>query len=167
MTCAGVLGLTVAHGAVADNVRERKPRVKPRDIEKDKNLARALAALSTAIDHPVGDRKDAKIPEAAGKAYYFLWSLERVCVALGLDTLNKKDWYAWGAEILLANQQRDGRWRGEFASSYADTCFALLFLKRSNLTRDLTPATPPAEPKTGLKTEPPVEPKIDTKPRRP
>ncbi len=138
MTCAGVLGLTVVHGAIADRLRERDPKARTPDLEKDAALARALAALSTAIDHPAGDRKDAEIPRAAGKSYYFLWSLERVCVALDLDVLDKKDWYAWGAEILLANQQSDGSWRGEFADCGADTCFALLFLKRSNLARDLT-----------------------------
>ncbi len=138
MTCSGVLGLTVAYGAVADAARQGNPRAKVPDIEKDKNLAAGLAALSTAIDHPVGDRKDGTIPTAAGKSFYFLWSLERVCVALDLETLDKKDWYAWGAEILLANQQGDGSWHGEYADCGADTCFALLFLRRSNLARDLT-----------------------------
>jgi hypothetical protein len=117
-------------------VREGKARAI--DINKDENLSRALAALSTAVDHPCGDLKDEKIPRAAGKSYYFLWSLERVCVALDLETLDKKDWYAWGAEILLANQTGQGGWTGEFADCGADTCFALLFLKRSNLARDLT-----------------------------
>jgi hypothetical protein len=138
MTCSGILGLTVVHGAVADLARDANSKVKPRDIDKDKDLARALAALSTAVDHPAGDRKDAEIPRAAGKSYYFLWSLERVCVALDLQLLDKKDWYAWGAEILLANQQGDGSWRGEYATCGADTAFALLFLKKANLTRDLT-----------------------------
>ena len=72
-----------------------------------------------------------------GKTYYFLWSLERVAVALDLDTLGGKDWYAWGSEILVANQAADGSWHGEYAAT-VDTCFALLFLKRANLTADLT-----------------------------
>jgi hypothetical protein len=55
-----------------------------------------------------------------------------------------KDWYAWGAEILVASQNADGSWQGEFESTEdghaygADTCFALLFLRRSNLAGDLT-----------------------------
>jgi HEAT repeat protein len=64
--------------------------------------------------------------------------LERVCVALDLDALDRKDWYAWGTQLLLANQQDDGSWRGNFAHCGADTAFALLFLKKANLTRDLT-----------------------------
>ncbi len=136
MTCGGILGLLVVHGTVADLRRETHG--KPIDIDKDPNLLKALQALSTAIDRPVGDSRDREIPRAGGKSYYFLWSLERVCVILGLETLDKKDWYSWGAEILLANQQRDGSWRGEFAEMCADTCFALLFLNRSNLARDLS-----------------------------
>jgi hypothetical protein len=67
-----------------------------------------------------------------------LWSLERACVTLNLETLGKKDWYNWGAELLLANQQPNGTWQGEYAGSGADTCFALLFLRKSNLARDLS-----------------------------
>jgi hypothetical protein len=137
MTCAGLLGLAVVHGATAEAVRERKPRGKPLAIDKDEVMTRGLLALSTAVDHPASERKAAP-PQAGGKDFYFLWSLERVCVILDLDTLDKKDWYAWGAEILLASQAGDGSWRGLYAEHGADTCFALLFLKRSNLARDLT-----------------------------
>src|SRR5262249_45061090 len=84
-----------------------------------------------------GDRP-AAIPPVSGKGYYFLWSLERVCVTLNLETLAKKDWYNWGAEVLLANQKPAGTWEGEYADSGADTCFALLFLKKVNLARDLS-----------------------------
>ncbi len=73
-----------------------------------------------------------------GRTFYFLWSLERVAVAFDLRTIGNKDWYGWGAEILLNNQQADGSWVGDHASTGADTCFALLFLKRANLAGDLT-----------------------------
>jgi hypothetical protein len=133
MTCAGLLGLAVSYGTAADALGQRKVP----DIAKDQAVLNGLKALSTTIDHPVGDR-NAPIPKAAGKSYYFLWSLERVCMILDLQTIAKKDWYAWGAEILLANQGANGLWAGNYADSGADTCFALLFLKRSNLARDLT-----------------------------
>ena len=58
-------------------------------------------------------------------------------MALDLDTIGGKDWYGWGSEVLLANQGADGSWHGEYPAA-VDTCFALLFLKRANLTRDLT-----------------------------
>ena len=48
-----------------------------------------------------------------------------------------KDWYRWGAEILLKNQQGDGGWHGAYSQGGSDTGFALLFLKRANLAPDL------------------------------
>jgi hypothetical protein len=137
MTCAGLLGLAVAHGVAADTARAGGPRRPTIDVSKDAQLRKGLLALSTTIGRPVGQGRD-RVPPAGGRAYYFFWSLERVAVALGLDTINKKDWYAWGAEILLANQQADGTWQGSYGQSGADTCFALLFLRRANLARDLT-----------------------------
>jgi hypothetical protein len=143
MTCAGLLGLAAGHGAVADLNRTRDPkRVIKRDITKDAALKNGLQAVATAVGKPVGalpgGGRAGRPMTAGGKAYYFLWSLERVAVAFGLETIGKKDWYGWAAEVLLANQQRDGSWRGDYAASGADTAFALLVLRRSNLTPDLT-----------------------------
>ena len=69
--------------------------------------------------------------------YYFLWSLERVGMAYGLKTIDKKDWYEWGADLILKRQLPGGGWRGTYEEP-VDTCFALLFLTRSNLASDLT-----------------------------
>jgi hypothetical protein len=109
MTCAGLLGLAIADGKIAETVHERKPDAKPaRDLNKDVNIRRGLLALSTTIGQPVaksGGRHAgaaSAIPQIGGRTYYFLWSLERVAVALDLQTIGKKDWYAWGAEILVA-----------------------------------------------------------------
>ena len=100
-------------------------------------------AISAAVDHPASKRKavglPAVIPQIGGQSYYFLWSLERVCMAMGLETLNGKDWYEWGSEILIVNQKPTGAWEGEYTQYHADTCFALLFLKRANFVRDLRP----------------------------
>jgi hypothetical protein len=134
MTCAGLLALAVARGETSEKVHERNPRAKPpRDISKDSQVRKGLLALGTAIGRRPSDDRS-----VGGRTYYFLWSLERVAVALDLKTIGKKDWYAWGAEILLANQQSDGSWQGSYGDCGADTCFALLFLKRANLVSDLT-----------------------------
>jgi hypothetical protein len=135
MTCAGLLGVLAGHGAAADVRKRRDPKAEPRDVSKDKVLKAGLAALGGVIGEPTGDPRKAA---AAGRAYYFLWSLERVAVILDLKTIGKKDWYGWGAEVLLANQQGDGTWRGEYGDCGADTAFALLFLKKSNLATDLS-----------------------------
>jgi hypothetical protein len=136
MTCAGLLGLSVAHGVLAEQAKEKGKDV---DLKKDQALIAGLAALGTAIDHPVAKKGGlGQVPQASGKGFYFLWSLERVAVSLDLDTIAKKDWYGWGSEILIASQQPTGLWNGEYGTSGADTAFALLFLRRSNLARDLT-----------------------------
>jgi len=72
---------------------------------------------------------------------YYLWSLERVGVLYKLHAMDGKDWYAWGEKMLLDNQEPNGSWQvGGYpgSSPTIDTCFALLFLKRVNLTSDLT-----------------------------
>ncbi len=74
--------------------------------------------------------------EAMGDLY-FLWSVERVAVLYDLKTFGDLDWYAWGSEIVLDNQKADGGWR-ERIPGIPDTCFALLFLARANLVKDLT-----------------------------
>ncbi|HXG08530.1 MAG TPA: HEAT repeat domain-containing protein [Gemmataceae bacterium] len=132
MTCAALLGLAVSQGAVKGRI--------PRDLAKDPAFRAGLVALGTAIDHPAARRPgNPRVPTVDnGRFYYFLWSLERLAVICGLETIGGKDWYNWGAEILLANQGKDGSWQGEYGSYGADTCFALLFLKRSNPARDLT-----------------------------
>jgi hypothetical protein len=73
-----------------------------------------------------------------GKGYYFLWSLERVGVAYGLETIGDKDWYAWGSQNIVQNQAAEGRWGNTYPLDPVDTCFALLFLQKANLARDLT-----------------------------
>ncbi|HWG46352.1 MAG TPA: HEAT repeat domain-containing protein [Gemmataceae bacterium] len=143
MTCAGLLGLAIADGATLEFFKEHKPKAKLPDVGKDMNVNKGLQALGAVIENPKNIRLtpfEGQRPEdrVGGRTYYFLWSLERVAVALDLKTIGKKDWYGWGAEILLANQQADGSWRGDYGDSGADTCFALLFLKRANLARDLT-----------------------------
>jgi hypothetical protein len=129
MTCAGILALELVYGLAREAGRHS-------DTAQDTSLVTALQALGNSVGQPVGGRKDV-IPKVKDRFYYFLWSLSRVCLILDLKTLDKKDWHAWGVEILLANQGSDGLWHGEFADCGADTCFALLFLKGANLAPDL------------------------------
>jgi hypothetical protein len=151
MTCAGLLGLAISYGVASELAEEKvkpsepekdkpaKPKeVSVADIGKDPLVTNGLRALSTAVGQPVGKPNAANLPKIGGRSYYFLWSLERVCMALDIDTVGGKEWYEWGAEILLANQLNDGSWAGDHAQIKADTCFALLFLKRANFARDLS-----------------------------
>jgi hypothetical protein len=84
---------------------------------------------------------------------YFLWSVERAAVIFGLRTINGKDWYEWGADVLLKNQKEDGSWRDRFPG-ICDTCFALLFLKRANVAKDLTDKLRGAQVQASIQADP-------------
>lgn len=137
MTCAGLIALGMSHGILNEAAQRADPKGKPpRDAAKDTAVRNGLLALGTAVGQP---RKLAKKPAGPvmQRGYYFLWSLERVAVAFGLPTLGAKDWYGWGSEMLVHSQGSDGAWKGEHGPE-VDTCFALLFLRRVNLAKDLT-----------------------------
>jgi hypothetical protein len=68
---------------------------------------------------------------------YFLWSVERMAVIYDLKEIEGRDWYKWGAEVIVGNQRPDGSWSERFPG-VPDTCFALLFLTRANVVKDLT-----------------------------
>ena len=120
MTCAGLLGLALGEGVKA----------KPRDLSKDKQVQRGLEVMAGAMDTP----PPAKHPNFL----YFLFSMERVAVVYNRQKIGSHDWYLWGARQLVDTQARNGSWSGGFATDAADSCFALLFLKRANVARDLT-----------------------------
>jgi hypothetical protein len=163
MTCAGLLGVAVGYGVANDKAKETGKSV--RDLSSDPVLQSGLNFLALSIGTPLekapvdrsgggrgrrgrGGRQGlargvgpAGGQTAMGKSYYFLWSVERVAVALNLETIGRKDWYNWGADVLLLSQGEDGTWSGEYKEGGVDTCFALLFLKRSNLASDLSKLT--------------------------
>ncbi len=70
---------------------------------------------------------------------YTLWSIERVGMAYGLDTIGDIDWHRWGSAHLLAMQSPDGGWpAGTHGGPEVATSFAVLFLSKSNFVKDLT-----------------------------
>jgi hypothetical protein len=84
---------------------------------------------------------------------YFLWSVERVAMLYNLPTIGDKDWYRWGAEIIVMNQRSGGgvigtpamQTTGPTKAEYGltlNTAFALLFLKRAHPMKELTPKLP-------------------------
>lgn len=73
-----------------------------------------------------------------GNSYYLLWSLERMAVAYSLDTIGGVDWHDFGANLLIPAQQQDGSWPNDSYGSDVNTAFAVLFLTKSNLVRDLS-----------------------------
>lgn len=140
MTGAGMLCLGLASGFFLEIEKQLNPKDRI-DLNKDPFLGRGLFALGSCIGTPVGKGRELQIPklgEQGGQSYYFLWSLERAATGLGLEKINRKDWYSWGSEIILVNQSSNGSWKGDYANFHADTCFAILFLLKSNFAEDLT-----------------------------
>lgn len=132
MTCVGLIGMAVGHGLA--NREAGAPPV------RDPRILNGLVALSRSIGQPAE-----RIGELPMQNLYFLWSVERVAVLYKLSKIGEKDWYRWGAQILVANQVPKGNWvNGQYhgSSPPLDTCLALLFLKRANLVRDLTSRLP-------------------------
>jgi hypothetical protein len=133
MTAVGLLGLAMGHGVdpalrLADQARVDRA---------DENIQNGLQYLGGQIGVPARGQESAEpLP-----GLYFLWSVERVGVLYDQKTIGGKDWYTWGATLLLQHQRPDGSWFGGHypgSSAHLDTCLALLFLKRSNLVQDLT-----------------------------
>jgi hypothetical protein len=161
MTCAGLLGLALGYGSDREAMLHTAPGLKsakaasskaPPGPTKDPVLRAGFTALARVIGRPLEDAGPGGVAAGLGDMYYLLWSVERVAVAYGLPTIGNKDWYAWGAALLLAAQRADGGWRGKFGTD-VDTSFALLFLRRANLSPDLTAYLKGLEPETvALKT---------------
>lgn len=137
MTCVGLVGLAIAHGLAVEH--GAKPQNPVRKAAPDPRIVLGFLALAPDIGEPTGRMKNLPMT-----ILYFLWSVERLAVLFNLPTIAKKDWYGWGAEILVANQKPEGCWEHKKgypgADPTVDTCLALLFLKRANLMRD-----PPAQ----------------------
>lgn len=60
--------------------------------------------------------------------YYHLYGLERACELSNVGTFDGHDWYHDHALLLLEAQEADGGW-----GRLADTCWAILFLKKGQL----------------------------------
>jgi hypothetical protein len=66
--------------------------------------------------------------------YYYLYTVERLGMLGGIDEIGGHDWYREGAEVLLKQQEKDGKWDPQHEVDPSDiynTCYALLFLKRA------------------------------------
>jgi hypothetical protein len=133
MTCAGLLGLAMGHGAAAEMVADAVVQGQiPKAAKSDPYIQDGLDSLGKYID---GD------PERKGLEsridFYYLWTLERVGMLYRQKTIGKRDWYRWGCKFVLEHQKPGGKWQEHYTAP-VDTSFALLFLGRSNLVQNLT-----------------------------
>lgn len=130
MTSVGLIALAV--GSATNSGKKGKV-----DLNNDAAIRAALPIVSANLGEP-GLPKESLQLRPKSKGYYFLWTLERMAVIYNFKTINGKDWHHWGTDLILANQQADGSWQGEYANGGCDTCFALLFLVKANVAHDLT-----------------------------
>ncbi len=146
-TSAGLLGLAIGAGIVRDaqlrTSTERKDGKPPvlRDPLRDPLVQVAMNYVGTQVAEvaAVGLKADPN----PSRNLYFLWSVERVGMVYSVPVMGGVDWYQRGAAAILVAQQPDGSWPARNianlgVSSDINTCFALLFLRRSNFAHDLT-----------------------------
>jgi hypothetical protein len=158
MTCAGLIALATAHGMHQAVLRTKPDLPAPKvdaknDPENDQAIKKGLKCLGDFITDAKGKPPEGKIKPGRQRVrfrsdnlnsnLYFLWSLERVGVIYGLETIGNHDWYVWGSDALVDAQGADGSWQpGGYPGGDPgiSTCLALLFLNRANVARDLTAA---------------------------
>ncbi|HUG92978.1 MAG TPA: hypothetical protein VML55_19210, partial [Planctomycetaceae bacterium] len=129
MTLAGLFCLTVAR---ASKLRQQQRLgddgvIKPGQADvlmNDPVYSKGLARASQYV-------------KAGGNNRYFLWSVERLGVLLGLQEFGDVNWFERGADALLKAQQEDGSWP-DAKGGLADTAFAILFLRKANLGSDIS-----------------------------
>src|SRR5262249_29662865 len=118
-------------------LKAKAPRKGAANPANDPAVRKALGYLARHTGNP----KEPWLPKCPQANLYVLWSLERVAVIYRVPKIRVKDWYGGGGEIRVATQTADASWHtGRYygQTPTINTCFALLFLKRANLAKDLT-----------------------------
>lgn len=157
MNAVGMLGLAVGHNLAHEGRLQDRDRMALH--LKDPMLVAGLTSLGRHIGNPTGALEQlyrGQPVQVAQPNLYFLWSVERVGMLYNLKEIGGKEWYRWGAETLVVNQQPQGHWtKGGFPGSdpVLDTCMALLFLKRVNLAKDIAKELPFGEKEPKRSTE--------------
>ncbi|MCU0724276.1 MAG: hypothetical protein MUE73_00580 [Planctomycetes bacterium] len=118
MTTAGIACLAIIHSEL---LRSPKYQREIRDVSQAIHDGFAWLAANWAVDKNPGGNPVWH--------YYYLYGLERAGVLGGRKWIGEHDWYREGAEYLLARQLPGGG----FGDGLLDTCFALLFLRRSTV----------------------------------
>ncbi len=112
-----------------------------KDVKRDAAILDGLCWLEVhyAVDTVPGPIEWDKISKTTYLPYY-LYGLQRAGILTGRERIGGHFWYADGVRVLLDTQKPDGSWGlDDWGNATWDTCFALLFLRRS--TRPLVPST--------------------------
>jgi hypothetical protein len=132
-------GLTVL--GIASEVEGRVPHALDVRVAEARQLAQNWLVQNFSVEgNPHGE---------AAWHYYYLYGLERAGAFGGFTHFGAHDWYAEGAAQLLKEQRADGGWRMDGRTSWpptpmpvANTCFALLFLRKATFSQATARARP-------------------------
>lgn len=117
----------------------KKPAAKGPADARDLVVQRAFAGLGlTFADLARGGNGFLTSQTHGNGDLYFFWSMERVGVVYGVDKIGGIDWYDVGSTVIVRSQSPDGSWSMGSYGPEVNTSFAILFLCRSNLARDLS-----------------------------
>ena len=137
MTCAGICALAIVKSYLKE------------DITNNTNIQSGLSWLASNLTFDSNPGKVMVVDRSPlAFLYYYIYGIERVGAVLGIEKIGSHEWYKEGARWLLAQQKHtgkadDGSWNqpsdDAFSNDVADTCFALLFLKRATPKLELKP----------------------------
>lgn len=126
MTVAGICGLAISKCYLEENYKE------------DPTIKSALDWLATNLNFAEnsGCGKFALFLDKGYWLFYYIYGIERVGAILDIEKLGDKDWYKLGTEYILSKQAKDGSWNSPIDDRFActataDTCFAILFLRKA------------------------------------
>ena len=124
MTTAGLSNLGILRPRLEKKLNNKRRR------ELDTGIEMGLRWL--------GNRMQVKNTGANAWHRYYLYGLERAGALLDVKKMGGQDWYQLGARALVEDQKPNGAWEESHYDGYmwikmhdADTCFALLFLRRA------------------------------------
>jgi hypothetical protein len=112
-----------------------------RDLAIQRGFASVGAALVEIARNPElrGKGLLENLPGSHGlRDLYFFWSVERVAMLFNVDKFGGIDWYQLGADGLVPSQAADGSWTSGGYSTHVNTAFAILFLTKANVARDMS-----------------------------
>jgi hypothetical protein len=135
MTAAGVNALILVRDELVEDPAEKKNWEKV-EVECNQMIGDGLAWM-------IQNWSMSENPRAGQyRFYYYLYTVERMCMLGGFDEVGGHDWYMEGAKVLLEQQDTNGMWdiQNEIdPSDIYNTCYALLFLKRASTGVDRPP----------------------------
>ncbi|MFO0981654.1 MAG: prenyltransferase/squalene oxidase repeat-containing protein [Planctomycetota bacterium] len=129
MTAAGITSLTICRDALVKlEAKKREAAEKSLKSWIDDGLD-WLGEYFTANPNPEPYNKD---PHSDRWPYYYLYGVERAGGLLAEARFGEHDWYREGARYLVGKQRPDGSFGDTgWSDDVANTCFAILFLKRA------------------------------------